>query len=666
MPLKVTIGRRWPGLILLVGVAVATAEEHSPKRPTVVAVLSTGETVEGALERFSDGEYTLRIGRQSRTFAENKIKSISFQILPFKQLASAQSDKSVEQLIKQFLTPPPRSERSYREEVDASVIPLLAAKGAEAIDPLIAEVGKNSDIYQYVGKIFHEMGPEVMPLLIDRLRKDEARACRLPFYWALRERGVHSLPVIRQLLIDDDPRLREFAMDTLYNIGIQSGTNLPESLTPLIIQKLDDSQQDVSRQAPWVLGMIGGPAEDIVPVLINAVKDPKYGHLDHTAVSGLGSVGKKLRADDPHLKTIIDTLSDATVNHADATVRSYAALQLGYLGEPAHVAIPNLRRATKDPQQYVRERARETLYKFGVAPSKEVSPEGIKVQTSLELVKILVGDDNRASEAARRELISREPTDELCEALMQSVRADEQNRYWPTVAQVFAGWGTKMKVLAKLGVYTRDEHFRVRRTVVFAYGRMKLASVPVPLAKTLEDEHVCVRMSTVDTLCLMSDGANLDLVNEIVPLLVKGLRDETLHRECWWRGARALGEIGPRHPDVVPALIRFLKFAETESFRESAAEELGELARSLRKDHTDMDRIIGALVEALEKETQPGVRGDIIHALSGIGTRAAAALPALRKAADDPDVRVAKTAEKAFLTISGGKRASASPVPREP
>ena len=97
-----------------------------------------------------------------------------------------------------------------------------------------------------------------------------------------------------------------------------------------------------------------------------------------------------------------------------------------------------------------------------------------------------------------------------------------------------------MVELKILEAYTRDEHFRVRRTVVFAYGRMKLASVPAPLEKTLVDEHVWVRMSTIDTLCLMSDGANLDLVNEIAPLLVKGLRDETINRDYWWRGARAM------------------------------------------------------------------------------------------------------------------------------
>ena len=129
----------------------------------------------------------------------------------------------------------------------------------------------------------------------------------------------------------------------------------------------------------------------------------------------------------------------------------------------------------------------------------------------------------------------------------------------------------------------------------------------------------------------------------------------------WWRGARALAEIGPRHAAVVPALIHYLKFAEKEGFRETAAEELGDLARRLRKDHGDMDRIITALAGALERETQSGVRSDIIHALAGIGPRADAALPALRKAADDPDERVAATAKKAVLTISGGQRVETSP-----
>ncbi|HHH76096.1 MAG TPA: hypothetical protein ENL03_03615, partial [Phycisphaerae bacterium] len=558
-------------------------------RPLVVAVLTDGTMIEGILEGFNKGVYTVRSANMLRVFSEKDIRSIAFQEQNLTPANGA--DKPLAELIKQFIRPH-KGRHGYPERGgDPAMIPLLAAKGPVAIKPLIDEVNKRSELYQSVGKIFEQMGPDVIPKLIEALRRDASHGCRMPVSYALRSRGVASTAVLKELLVDRDPRMRGFALYVLYNIGIQSGTTLPESLSGMLIKLLDDPDTKVGAQVPSILGMVGKPADKIVPALIKTLKDNRYAHLDHNSTLGLGSIGKKLRQDDPLRKKIIAALIDSAVNHSDPSVRSSSALYLGYLGPATDGAVNALKIALTDSNEFVRKRARDAMYKLGKTPPAAVLPKGKNADAAL--ITILTGEDYRAAGTARKRLQARKPDKKLLDMLMAAVRADDENRYWPSVSYIVAEWDQK-KVLPMLETFLSDKHWRVRRTVALAFGKMNLTSLPKGLAKLQDDTKQWVRMETTKTLALLSKGAKPEMLKAIVPLLIKGLKDESIHREYWWQTARALGAIGSKHPDAVQALIDLMNNAKNYGFRDTAAGELCSIARRLNHDHKDLDLIIKA------------------------------------------------------------------------
>jgi HEAT repeat protein len=295
--------------------------------------------------------------------------------------------------------------------------------------------------------------------------------------------------------------------------------------------------------------------------------------------------------------------------------------------------------------------AREALYKIGSYPSEATTPAGLKKATAAAVVAVLIGEDETAANAARTELIARGPSAEHCELLMKAVRADEQNRCWPQMAHIIAGWRDQKAALSVVEKFAADEHWRVRRTLAMALGNMKPTNVPDWCTKLLDDEEAWVRSTMLDALCKLTKGAQADLQKELVPLIIKGLSDQAMPYEYLNSGTHALAEIGPQHPDVVPSLIGFVQKARNENCRGYSATALGTIARRLRPDHSDLDRIVAALAKALEGESQADPKRQILYALKNLGPKAAAAIPAVIKATDDPDDYMAKQAKEALGAI---------------
>ncbi|MCH8047522.1 MAG: HEAT repeat domain-containing protein [Planctomycetes bacterium] len=639
-------------------------KDAATRRPAIFAILNDGSTIEGVLDRFDKGVYSVRSAGKVYRFSEDDLKSISFQSRPL-LLPNLHKDKSLQQLIEQFVRPRQSQDERPSGGVggDPALVAPLAARGSRAIEPLIAEVNKNAHLYQTVAKIFHLMSPDVLPQLVEIYRKDTSFGCRLCVWYAMKLRGVASVPLLKEMMADPDPRIRYMAVDTLYSIGSQGGNTLPESLTPLLVKLLDDPDANVAKKVPSILARVREPVDKIVLALTKTLKGVKYSHIAVESIRGLAAIGSKLSADDIHLEQIISTLMKALDSHPSSSVRSSAAYRLGNLGPQARVAIKALQRATDSPDEFLRKYARESLYKLGTAPTYAVSRAGIRKQASVMLVTILAGEDRTAASAAGKELAIRKPDEKLFNALIEAVRADEKNRYWPSVAYLVAKWDQKT-VLPALEKFARDEHHRVRRTATLAYGEMNLTSLPSGVRQLQKDSDASVRMTMTDSLVKLSKNARPEMLKQIVPLLIAGLKDETVYREYWRRAAAALGTIGPAHPDVVPALIDLMNHTQNPDYRGTAAETLGRLGSRLRRDHKDLDRIVAAMTKALSEESHPDVRGDIIYGLRYMGPRAKSALPALRKAEDDPVESISKAATKAIQAILKKKRSHTSPDQR--
>lgn len=653
---------------LLVGGSIASAQDaldigpqqsnqaecDAPEnRPFIVAEFPDGDTIEGVLHHFKEGDYSVVTARGTLIrFSEDDATSILFRAHPSQNNDEA-ADLSLEELIDQFA----RYQHPYdSQQRDPALIAELAAAGPAAIEPLIALVNEDDEIYQSVGKIFHLMGPDAAPHLIEAVRRDGRGrgSSYLTVWWALCQGGIDSVPLTRVMMDDEDPRIRDLALHALYSIDVGSVETLPAGFVSRLIELLDDSNSEVRTKVPAILGKLVRHTDVIIPVLISTLNDDRHADLDHKSVLALGSLGPKLRSEDPMRQQALEALLDAVENQTDSSVRSSAALYLGYFEESATVSIAALRRAAEDPEEHVRKSAREVLYRLGSSPSEEVSEVGIAGQTSLALVEMLAGEDRTASNAARAELSTREPNQELVDALIAAVRDDNNNRYWQIVAYIIAAWDEEA-ALPALECFARDENARVRRSAAHAYGHMSLSSLPESASVLCEDREGWVRAQMSQSLALMSEQATLEMIEGIVPLLIAGLNDEAVQNPhgYWWRAAGGLEEIGLNHPDVVPAFIDLMINANDESIRGNASSKLCSLVRPLREDHEDVERIVMAIVEAIGREPRPAARSTFIWQLGTIGARAESALPALRNAVDDPYEAVSQAAKETISKIQG-------------
>lgn len=111
-------------------------------------------------------------------------------------------------------------------------------------------------------------------------------------------------------------------------------------------------------------------------------------------------------------------------------------------------------------------------------------------------------------------------------------------------------------------------------------------------------------------------------------------------------GARLLGDCGPAAASTTPALSKLLKDPDAD-VRVAAAEALLKFA-----PETPNDALLGVIVDALQS---PGllVRRRAAEALGGRGVQAAAALPALRAALQDPEPEVRQAVQDAVRKIAG-------------
>jgi HEAT repeat protein len=186
----------------------------------------------------------------------------------------------------------------------------------------------------------------------------------------------------------------------------------------------------------------------------------------------------------------------------------------------------------------------------------------------------------------------------------------------------------------------QDENIRI--AAVAALGEIGSSSVlALPaLSKLLKDNSEDVRIIVVDTLEKIGKPA--------VPVLIQALQNN----DNWmvrYSAADALGRIGASDQEVVPVLINALRDKD-EYVRSEAADVLGKIGKMAVPD----------LINALQSK-DAYVRYKAVDALRIIGKEAVAALPALRNALHDEDIKVSLTAKYAIDAIN----AASNPTPMQ-
>ncbi|HUT09381.1 MAG TPA: HEAT repeat domain-containing protein [Thermoguttaceae bacterium] len=679
------------GTLLVVfsfGSAWAVADPAVPEhRPVVTAILVNGSTIEGVLLEFSQGQYKLWDDGVERTVAETAIRRLAFRL----QQKPAEPEEGAGKVTRPKTPHDPEIDKHIqalmrsRYGQNEEAIAKLAAMGPEVVDPLLAAVAKNSDIYQAAAEVFVRMGPDVFPRLVDRARERNSFETIQPLRFALTKMGEDGLPVVVAMVTDPEPRIRAMGFDAVpYAAG--AGRKVPQEVFEKLLEGVHDLSPDVQSSVCQALGQCRNAPSLSVPVLRRVLEQCEYDQVRSAAASSLYSAGYYLSQDSPEFHSIVEAFAEALVKDPYDSVRRSCAFSLGQLGQrdattiPAlQKAVPALRIAAKDKIAYVQQTALETLHQLGAAEDvvgqgQDATPEQIATLVTQ------LSANSATQRAAQRQLQQLGP--EYFHDVVKEVRKNPQMQSWQSVSRVFASWGTSM--LPNLAELAGDEQMvLMRRIAAHAYGEMPLLEVPEELLALLEDEESWVRLEAIRALAKLANQATNDswsgnyrryteptvkhtkeqlqgIRDVAVGLLVGELTDlsEASRKEA----LSALEEVAPGHEKTAPAVIRVLAEDPSSDVRADAAYELRGILSAVRGKPEVFHATAKALVDAVENDEEEGVRRNALVAAACSAPQLPETISMLKTAVKDPALQ---SSAREFLERIEGQRSGREDPPAE-
>lgn len=481
----------------------------------------------------------------------------------------------------------------------------------------------------------------------------------------LAELGSDTAAKTVKLLADSDPQVRITAARALVRWAGSVRTIVPQEMEASFLNALHDDNAEVRSYVTEILWRIGVSKDSVIPPLIETLKKDPDRQVAIRAAVALHWIAKHRAEEQESLKPVLEALGWAATDHVDAGVRAEALRLLGELGPKALPAADAARRASDDPNSQVREAAQKARSQIGDTLHTALAKAGADEQVIAALV-VLKGPRGiratRESGRRRSEAVQRlkEAGAKNLDALMIAARCDDDNSCANDLAQIIAAWEElRMPDLEK---YADDKEPRVRCTVALALGGMALETMPDALPKLLGDSEPLVRDAAALSLTRMA-GPNPpfdrhreptpELVKAAIPLLLKVMADPRIPPERSFRAGMALAEVGSDHPEVVPALLKNLKESTDHMRRDAIITTLGQMAMRIRGDEK-VKPIVQALADIIENDSNNVARMQAAACVGSLGPRAKAALPVLKKAANDADPAVAKNAREAMGRIGGG------------
>ncbi len=190
-------------------------------------------------------------------------------------------------------------------------------------------------------------GAELQPrptvdTLIEALDSNNERE-RLNAAYRLGKAGAAAVPPLKQALHGTSDTIRNYAGYALSLTGAPA--------VPTLIDALQATSDSVRAAAAFALADMGKTAEEAMPALTRAARDPDAWVRRH-ATEGLGLIGQQV-SDEIDLSETVQILIDRLCDDYH-WVRDNAARALAKLGTPAEPAIPTLVAQLEDENRYVR------------------------------------------------------------------------------------------------------------------------------------------------------------------------------------------------------------------------------------------------------------------------------------------------------------------------
>ncbi len=403
-------------------------------------------------------------------------------------------------------------------------------------------------------------------------------------------------------------------------------------------RRLDHPQEECAVKAAWVLGRMGAGAKPAVGDLVKIIGESgHYPDLRLAAIKTLGKIGPGAKEAIPELVEILD--------REDPWDRRLAAMVLGKLRVRAELVLPALIKTLEDEEPWVRAgaayglglfakgaplgtRTESVISALGKARNDESAEVrsaslyalwaiGPAAEAALKKVKESGRSEDRAIAALALAATGLEADDTLISAF-DSKEADVKVRHWALTA---LPWESKHLPVLHGALGSDEPDLRVRAAQALAYLGPEAASTVPDLIRLLGNESRDVRAVAVYTLGEIGPDAK-SAVGELAVLLRRAMEDEEADDENVLYSPAIIEALWKIGRDAVPTLMEALHTAKDRPVADEIMASLGSLGPAA----------VPALRKALEDPDEE-FRARAALALAAIGPDAEAAVPALERLA---------------------------------
>lgn len=370
---------------------------------------------------------------------------------------------------------------------------------------------------------------------------------------------------------------------------------------PALTAKLGDKNADVRWHACRALGAIGTKSESAVPALSKALSDSDA-RVRMYAAHALGCVGK---ASIPAIEPLIATAFDK-----DPHVRRLALQAIHAIDPPADVALPVWLKTLESSEPEVAATAVDAIAEQGAKALPKIR-ELLKVKAAAYWACLIIAQMGpEAAEAVPEltEALKHESPDVRLEALLALGEIGKKSE---------PATGAILQVLAE----DKFPHVRVAAAYALASIEPANAEAKKALEAAQQDKDLLLQLMSSWALTKL-DAGNKEYATKAVELAIAALNsnDESMRSA----GARILTEMPPtERPIVGELLMKAIKQNGGAALVDNLVEATAALGPS----------VVEKILPSLDK---PEIRKVTLRVFAHLGPGAAAAVPALIKAIENP------------------------------
>jgi HEAT repeat protein len=425
-----------------------------------------------------------------------------------------------------------------------------------------------------------------------------------------------AVKTLQASLLDELPAVRTQAARALGRVGFAAAS----SAFPLI-GALRDEHESVRLEATKALGRVGGPKTATVNALIEMLQDISS-PVKAAAARALGTLEKTTAHVVPELVVLLQDRDEA--------VRTSAAEAIGQIGTLDEKSTDQLVRGLSSPDNIVRAQTAEALGTIGESAQETVAALVAALSDRNDMVRA------KAVEAIGK--IGEAAADVALPSLVRAL-SDRDNSVSSLAAEALGEMGdSAVRAIPALIQSLSHINPQVRASAAEALGKMGTASAKTApaLERACQDEDADVRSKALWALGRISRPAN-----STKRMVLKGLQDAD--GQVRTAAVDALGEWGDLDEISLASLLELLEDPNDQV--------KVQVAKVLPKCAGDTATAIEGLCRQLTEDTSDVVQVQAAWALGEIGPAAAAAGPALMRAAQTGDVNVREQAMRAIALI---------------